>query len=559
MRFCTRFLRDGGGNFAIITAIVSPVLIVVAALGIDSGAFFLERREAQSVTDLAAMTAARSPQEADRIALLVFADNGWAGLSSDTTKSEHVRTTRGVYTPNPSIAPAQRFVAGVEPANAVRVDFEHKATRYFSGSLIEAPTIRTHAIASMEPRATFSIGSRLVALDGGIANRILSGLLGTTINLSVMDYNALVATDINLLAFTEQAGINADLKAGTYRDVLDAQIGIRHAIQALGGTPGVGLTARNALQAIASAVPATKKLKLGEILDFGTETGARIGGIAAGLEADVNAMAMLRALAAIANENNQVAVDLGAGIPGIAKATVTLTVGERPKFSVHGPVGTSMRTAQTRIRIDLTVGEKIPLLTARVHLPVFIDVAYGQGTIGSIACISGRQDTARVGIVTRPGLVEAHIADVNIRQMEDFSKLPSLSRAHLVDVELLGIPIARVEARAEARATNIRDTQLAFTWPDIAQGKIKTAATRDAVSTLTSSLLSNLDLKIVPLGIPLLSVPSGSLGVVRALLDPVAPALDQILNTVLAVAGISLGEADVRVHKVDCGRPALVQ
>ncbi|MET0168862.1 MAG: hypothetical protein ABW191_00540, partial [Aliihoeflea sp.] len=62
-----------------------------------------------------------------------------------------------------------------------------------------------------------------------------------------------------------------------------------------------------------------------------------------------------------------------------------------------------------------------------------------------------------------------------------------------------------------------------------------------------------------PLGIPLLSIPSGSLTPVQALLTPLAPVLDQILNTVLAVAGISLGEADVRVHKVDCGRPALVQ
>jgi uncharacterized membrane protein len=76
MGLCWRSLpRDRGGNFAIITALVSPVLIVVAALGVDTGSFFLERREAQGLTDLAAMSAARSPQDAERIALAVFADN----------------------------------------------------------------------------------------------------------------------------------------------------------------------------------------------------------------------------------------------------------------------------------------------------------------------------------------------------------------------------------------------------------------------------------------------------------------------------------------------------
>lgn len=557
--FCRSLLRNRNGNFATITALVSPVLIVVAALGIDTGSFFLERREAQGLTDLAAMSAARSPQDAEQIALAVFADNGWTGLAPDANGVAHIRATKGIYVPDPAVPPDRRFIPGQEPANAVQIEFQRKATRYFSGSLIEAPTIRTFAVASMEPRATFSIGSRLAALDGGIANQILSSLLGTSISLSAMDYNALLSTDIDLIAFIEQAGISAALNAGTYRDVLDARISVKQAIQALAATPGVGLVAKSALQAVAGAVPAAQELRLGDIIDLGTDTGARVGGIAAGLEADVNAMAMLRALAALASDRNQIVIDLGAAIPNIANAAVTLTVGERQAFSVHGPVGTSMRTAQTRLRIDLQIGTSNPLLTARINVPVFIDIAYGQGTISSISCLDGRRESARVGIAARPGIVEAHIADANIRQMEDFSRLPPLPRAHLVDVRALGIPVARIEARAETRATNVRDSQLAFTWPDIVGGKVKTAATSNAISTLTSSLIANLELRVVPLGIPLITIPSGALGVVRPLLDPVAPALDHILNTVLAITGISLGEADVRVHRVDCGKPALVQ
>ncbi|MHB2265360.1 TadG family pilus assembly protein [Aliihoeflea sp. PC F10.4] len=541
-----------------ITAIVSPVLIIVAALGVDTGSFFLERREAQGLTDLAAMSAARSPQNAEKIALEVFADNGFA-VPADIGNATYVRATKGVYTPNPAIAPGRRFVAGKEPANAVQVEYQRKAARFFSGSLIEAPTIRTVAVASMEPRATFSIGSRLAALDGGIANQILSSLLGTSIKLTAMDYNALLSTNIDLLAFAEQAGVSANLKAGTYRDVLDAQISARHAVQALAATPGLGLVAKSALQSVASAIPATRKLKLGDIVDLGTDAGARVGGITAGLATDVNGMAMLRALAALANDQNQVAVNLGAGIPGIANAIVTLAIGEPPKFSIHGPVGTSMRTAQTRLRVDLQIGTSNPLLTAMVHVPVYIDVAYGTGTISSIACPTGLKESARVVIATRPGIVVAHIADFDVRNMHDFSRQPKLERATLVGLRVAGIHLANVSARATANATNHRDTPLAFIWPDIEHGKVKTAATRDAVSTLTSSLLSNLELRVEPLGIPLLSIPSGALGEVTKVLNPVAPALDQILNTVLAITGVSLGEADVRVHRVDCGRPALVQ
>lgn len=548
------FRQDRNGNFAIITALVSPVLIIVAALGVDTGSFFLERREAQGVTDLAAISAARDPQSAEQIALAVFADNGWADFSPEGEAPMRVLATKGVYTPDASIPPDRRFVPGTEGANAVRVDFEKKAARYFSGSLVEAPTIRTSAIAAIEPRATFSVGSRLVNLDGGIANALLSSLLGTSISLRTMDYEALLATDIGLLAFTEQAGIHAGLQAVTYDDVLDANIGIRNVIQALGATPGVGLAARSALQAVAGVVPATRELRLGDLLDLGNDAKARIGTISAGLDADVNALAMLRALAALASGSNQIDVDLGVGIPGIAGAKVTLVVGERQKFSLHGPVGTAARTAQTRIRIDLAIGESNPILTARIHVPVFIDIAYGQGTIDSISCITGRQESARVGIVTRPGVVEAHIANVTMSQMRDFSRLPNLSRARLVEVRALGLSTG-VEARAEARATNLRDHHLMFTWPDITNGTVRTAATHDIVSTLTRSLLSNLELRVAPIDIPLIGV----LGIVRPLLDPVAPALDRILNTVLAIAGLSLGEVDVRVHKVDCGRPALVQ
>ena len=54
----------------------------------------------------------------------------------------------------------------------------------------------TVAVAKAEAQAVFAVGSRLASLNGGIVNQLLSGLLGTSVSLSVMDYNALLASRV---------------------------------------------------------------------------------------------------------------------------------------------------------------------------------------------------------------------------------------------------------------------------------------------------------------------------------------------------------------------------
>ncbi len=52
-------------------------------------------------------------------------------------------------------------------------------------------TVTKRAVAARPggpPTAMFSIGSRLASLDGGLANSLLSALLGSRVSLTVMDY-----------------------------------------------------------------------------------------------------------------------------------------------------------------------------------------------------------------------------------------------------------------------------------------------------------------------------------------------------------------------------------
>lgn len=569
MRAFRRLARDRRGNFATMTALVSPALIVVAALGVDAGSFFVERRSAQSLTDLAALTAARAPTRAAQAAEAVFADNGRLDVDVITLKgsqpsetspesviapSDRVTVTPGVYSPDAHLTADKRFVAGVEPANAVRVEFETRATRFFSASLIDAPVIRTAAVASMVPKASFSIGSRLASLEGGIANMLLTKLLGTSISLNAMDYRALLDTDVDLLAFSGALGIEADLTAATYDELLAADVAMRDVLRALTQTPGVGLPARTVLQRLASAVPAARELPLRQLLDPGMIEAARMGGLASGLSAGVGAVQLLNAAAALANGSNQVALDLGSSIPGLLDLKATVAIGEPPQgasWFALGPAGAIVRTVQTRIRLDARIG---PLLGVGVHVPLFIDVAYGEAKLQSASCPTGRPDSARASVAAKPGIVELYLADADISRMHDFSRLPRLDDARLLHVPVL----LTINARAHAAATNMAPDTLQFTATDISAETVKTVRTRNTLQTLSGSLLSNLRLEVKPLGLGL-GIPSGLTGTLGGLIGKTLGAVDPVLDGLLAALGISLGEADIRVHHVDCGRPVLVQ
>jgi uncharacterized membrane protein len=102
---------------------------------------------------------------------------------------------------------------------------------------------------------------------------------------------------------------------------------------------------------------------------------------------------------------------------------------------------------------------------------------------------------------------------------------------------------------------------LTFDRSDIDGRKIKTVSTRDAVKSLTTSLVSNLSLSVEAAGFGL--DVSSLLGTVKpavvTTLNAVAEPVDTLLNSVLSLVGVNLGQADIRVTGASCGRSVLVQ
>lgn len=579
-----RFVSDSRANFAVMTAITAPLAITLAAFAVDEGSLYTERRAAQSLVDIAAITAAANIGNAEGAVLATLADNGLpsavvqgaggsqpAGTSNDDIPLATV--VRGHYSPDPSVAAANRFAPEAQPYNAVKVTLRKKGSLFFGSAIMAAPTISTTAIASTRAQAAFSVGSRLAKVDGGILNALLGGLIGGSLSLSVMDYNALAAADVSALSFLDTLAVQQHLTAATYTDVLQSRATVGQIATALASTSGIGQAGKLALQAIAARSAVDAKIPLSKVIDLGSVGRLGLGQRPAGLPLDASALGLLTAAATLANGSHQVEVDLGASVPGLLSAKVAVAIGEPPQSSpwlTVGETGTIVRTAQTRLRLKATIGGAasnlgggIKLLS--VTLPLHVEVASAEARLADISCPAGRQGNTRVSVAVRPGIASLRLAESDAAGFADFSRPQSFRDARIAEVSLkllfLTLDLLGVDGSASAASTNTNPTVLTFDSGDIANKTVKSTSTRNITETLTVSLINDLSLSVNALGLGL--DVTGLLGTVKpavvTLLKSVTEPVDILLDNVLAAFGVRLGEADVRVTGATCGRALLVQ
>jgi uncharacterized membrane protein len=568
-------------NFAVMTALCAPVAITLTAFAVDEGALYTERRAAQSLVDLAAITAAANIAKADAAVLATLADNGMnavtlVGSGSATQPSATqavVKVTRGRYAADTAIVASGRFEAGKQPYNAVQVSMRKIGHLYFGGAIMAPPVIGTTAIASAKAEAAFSVGSRLLRLDGGIANAILGGLVGGNIKLDVMDYDALIAADIDVLSIVDALAAQLHVSAGTYSDVLASEATIGQIATAMANVPGLDRASKLALQAIAAGAGNTVKVPLKHLVDLGPVGNLGLGQKPAGLTVAANALSMLTAGAALANGSHQVEVDLAATIPGLSALTLDLAIGEPEQFSpwlAVGEAGTVVRTAQTRIKLTATVspgtsalGGGVKLLS--VKLPLHVEVAHAEAKLADISCPTGRPDSMRVAVAAQPGIASLRLAESDGGGFADFTKPQSFHEATIAEASiklfLFSLDLLKIKGQAFATIQNIAPQTLTFDRSDIDGRKIKTVSTRDAVKSLTTSLVSNLSLSVeaARFGLDVSSLLGTVKPAVATTLNAVAEPVDTLLNSVLSLVGVSLGQADIRVTGASCGRSVLVQ
>lgn len=555
------------GNFATLTALTAPAALALAAIAIDQASLYLERRTLQSVADIAAITAASDLGRAGELATAVFADNGYENVRVMTKVDEapshaadglHIWIERGRYVGDPGRSVNRRFEANHAQPNALRITARKQGQLYFAAGWRPSPIIGVSSLAGSSEQAAFSIGSRLARLEGGVLNRLLGALTGSSISLSAMDYDALLDADIDLFQALDVLDTRLDLKAATYQDVLASDLKLGRLFGELAHIEGLDAGAVASLRRLSQQAGAdTAGFRLSGLLDLGTAGRLPVGSRPRNAPALSGAeLVTAAAFAAIGRGKNQVEVDLTAVVPGLAETTLHLAVGEPPQGSGWLRIGSNgdiVRTAQTRLLLVTAVSGPGGILGNIVRLPFYLEIASAEARLAAITCSPGNPQSARVSVAARPAVAELRISDVDLKRLNDFSRPVPIQPARLIS-----IPAVRVTAGAHVSVSNMNATTLIFNARDIRDGAVQRVGTRDFTQSLLASLNETLSLNVVLAGIDL-GLGQILSGTLRTTLRGVAPILDPTLGRVLSTLGISLGEADIRVHGAECGQAVLVQ
>src|SRR5690606_37477537 len=468
-----RLSSDDRGGVAVMAAVFGALICVLAALAVDVGSVVLKGREVQGAADLSALAAAQTlsdlPERTEAAARLTAQDN--------LVDLAGARIQRGVYTPDPRLKPRARFADGGSRPNAARVTLSAPAPLHFGRWILRRDSVTvsksaTAALPGGPPSAVFSIGSRLAGLDGGLANALLSGLLGSKVSLTVMDYRALADAQVNLLQFSDALAAELGVTAGDYDALLAHEAQTGQVLRALEAVAGSG--AESALSKL-TRLPVNAVVKLEELI--GVDADAR-GGLRRGLDAEVSAMDMLMATLQTANQDRQLALDVGAR-GGLADLDVRVAIGERPNrapwLAVTGTGGPIIRTVQTRLYLEATALDKVPLvgLLAQVKVPILIEAASAEARLKAIEC----EGTPRVLIEARPGVARVRLGQIDPKRLRDFKSELKVSPARLVSVLLI-----TVEGVADIQVADLDWSELRFTGSEIGSSQPKSVRAKGFVN-----------------------------------------------------------------------------
>ncbi|MFC3692705.1 TadG family pilus assembly protein [Chenggangzhangella methanolivorans] len=532
---------------SILTVAFGGCLIASLAITIDLARLHLERRENQGALDLAALSAARNLVLAEASARKALSDNGVALPSG-------LVVTLGSYVATGGGDPTRRFVAGGKPTNAVQLKMTTDNPVVFGRAIFGSSQKLTTVATAVNTRlASFTIGSRLASLQGGVANALLSKLLGASVSLSVMDYNSLADAKIELPKLLQAVATRAHLTAVTYDDVLNAQVGVGDLLNAIGdvlGTP----TLKYLLQTLAQGAN-VKKISLATMIDFGPLAKLQLGS-PIGLSASASVLQTVMTALGVANGGaNQIDFDIGAQIPGLLALTASLNIGERPQSSPWfglNTEGATVRTAQTRLRLNAKIGGVLGL--ASINLPVAVDVAASQATLSASQCGRNPKTDATATLSVTPSIGRIWIGQPkNLSRWNDMTQAADIGPATLVDVPLL----LSASALSYVGVETTQASNVTFTASDMAAGTMKTVTNTSILQSALTSLTKNLSITVNLLGFTL-GTPKFVTDTLAAAVSPIGALLDPVLNTLLSTLGVGLGQADVSVRGVRCDGSALV-
>lgn len=538
-----RLAHGRDGNVVMILAGGLAMLTGTAVLGVDTATLYLEKRRLQGAADAAALAAAADLDNATARAQAAVT------LSPDNA-TRLVTMTPGRFSRDPRLAVDARFLANGTPGNAAQVALQSRVQPIFAQVFgYRDITIDARATAARIDLAGFSIGTRLASVQGGLPGALLSQLAGSELSLSVMDYNALVSGQVDLLKTTELLRTSAGVQVASFDEVLATDIALPTLVTAMAGAT-TSSAAAQVLRSVAGKLP-NRNVRLDTLIDLGP-LGSR-GAADPTRPVPVDAYAFLREALQLSSGTREVQSAVDLGIPGIGQVKLWLQIGERPAGSHWLSVGeagqTVVRSAQTRLWIDITL-LNAPLSLGSVRVPIFVELASAEARLAQIGCRGGPAN-ATVALDVTPSVGRAAIADLDPANLPYFQQPMPLRPARLVS-----LPLVTLTGLADVQLGGVSAQRVNFSAAEINGNVVKTVSTNDIAAGVASSLLRTIDIRANVLGLGLSTgLLTSTLG---NTLSIAAPALDLVVGQVTALAGVHVGQADVRVDGVRCGTPVLV-
>ncbi|MFS8979885.1 TadG family pilus assembly protein [Cupriavidus necator] len=550
-------LRRPRGAISVMAALLIATVAIAALVSIDVGHVFMRQRQLQNMADLAAMSAAQQLKRAGSPAQLneavlgtvsnIGASNGYPsgiGMGCQDAAAGNADTMTaclGVW--DPSSGGPRHFSAAYDATtvspNAVRVQATQTVPILFAINGGSGRQLHAEAIASGSPPvAAFSLGTGL--LDVNSANGLLSVLLGSSVQLSAMDWQGLVNATVTL----DQLRLEAH--AGTVDELLRTTLSLRDFYALV-----LGAAQRDALLTTALGSPPTTlgaggvgaAVSLGELLELGVLAPAASSAAEVGL----SVAQLLVAGAQVARGDTAVALPMNVPLPaGLGGLSASLRVIQPPVMAV-GPARkltdnpatwqTSAHAAQVEVALAATAssGPLSGLLGVQLNVPLHIAVAAAEADLTGLQCAAAPADR-RATVHVAPSLVTACLTNQCAGGKVKIGTASALLYP-LIDLLVVDDPKQRSTAGTDVT---------------LAPGGHAQVGTTNPIGGVFSQLMA---LQVQPEvgGVPIpLALNLGSL------LVPLGNALDAILPAVLAQAGIQLGTADLWVHSIDCNNAELV-
>lgn len=574
------FRRDESAAVSLIAVATIFMVLAVATIVIDAGSILFARRTLQNATDAAALSAVQhldDGQWQSSATQAMVANDYAAGNITSVGTGYYTASETESFAPNRFQSPAP---AG-KTANALKISTTANAPTYFARIFGQSSltTVTAVSTATIKNTASFQAGTRLAQLQNGLANKLLGGLLGTTVSLSAVDYTGLLNTNVSALAFLDALATQLNLSStSTYGDLLNANATVGQILNASldvlqdsTGTLASGSISSgiSAVQQLHNQLPLNKSIEISQLISAPALIDRTVGTLGGGGDSPaINVYGIVAATARASGAGTVVNLGSALTIP-ITGSTVNvkLAVGEGMQ-SATGPVGTSINTAQIRLLIDLKLADLsasstktvlgLPVTTilkaTLIDLPLFVDAAPGNATIKAIPCTNDEMVT----LTGTTGAVSLNYGTVTNSGLSNFGASPTVSPGTVASVTLLGIPVAQINASGTAAVAAHGPEDHPFSSSDISAAAIQTVPSGNNGKLLADNAPGALHTSVTLLG----TVDAGLLNIllssVTSALVSALSLLDAPVNSLLTTLGIGLGTMDMSVTGAKCGVPVLV-